>query len=540
MLRPVLPLLVLAGAPVVSAQSNGDATIDIRSTFIEDLRVHGRSGAFPNGVNGCSFQTVICNAGSSEIVWEATMDPDHPFLAFLLARESGGRFEQISDRSYVKHAVFAAQEFGCGGCLPAANGTRLGVGCSDTYSAASNSNQLILGPPDEIDPWQGTWNPFCSHFDRGEPPAAAPQDCDGIRSLTSQPADAIAHVVRVRDADLAVPGAQFWFQLALVVEGELESKRGDNLSSRGFVPSWNGSVWSLAALGNNLHGSVLERWQGASVASSTNGADDGRFYVGVRVTGPDASTGLYHYEYAVHDRDNARGASALRIPLCASARVLALGFSDVDELAGNDWTAAVAGGEIVFSGAANPLRWNSIFNFWFDSDAAPLDAPAVLVQASPGPGAATVSVASRAPLLLPNVHLGPGCALGAPPRLFAIGSPPRATLGNASFGLRSTGNAPGQPCWLRYSLVPGSFALGGCALYLGPGPGHALAAGARAASGAGVVEFGVPVPNDLALEGLSVQFQVLARDPGNGALRSDFELSNGLRVRIGSAIPDCP
>ena len=38
-------------------------------------------------------------------------------------------------------------------------------------------------------------------------------------------------------------------------------------------------------------------------------ASDGRVFVGVRVTGP--VQGRYHYEYAVHNRDNRRGLRSL-------------------------------------------------------------------------------------------------------------------------------------------------------------------------------------------------------------------------------------
>src|SRR6185503_10001222 len=133
---------------------------------------------------------------------------------------------------------------------------------------------------------------------------------------------------------------------------------------------------------------------------------------------------------------------ALRIPICPEARVRNLGFSDIDQDAGNEWTAAVVGNEIVFSGASNPLEWNTIFNFWFDCDAAPLAGALALDQAAPGAGLASVPVTSSAPLGLFNVYLGAGCAFGTPPTLHAVGTPARATLGNATFALRSTGNAP--------------------------------------------------------------------------------------------------
>ena len=42
-----------------------------------------------------------------DVPWLQAMAEDHPFIAFLLVRESNGRLVQISDHSYVKHGFFA-------------------------------------------------------------------------------------------------------------------------------------------------------------------------------------------------------------------------------------------------------------------------------------------------------------------------------------------------------------------------------------------------------------------------------------------------
>jgi hypothetical protein len=62
----------------------------------------------------------------------------------------------------------------------------------------------------------------------------------------------------------------------------------------------------------------------------------------------------------------------------------------------------------------------------------------------------------------------------------------------------------------------------------------------RLTDAAGTVEHPAPVPADVALEGLELSLQALARDPGNGVLRGNLELSEGLRVRIGNALSGCP
>ena len=539
LLLPVLPALLLVGA-THSSQTNTDSEIDLFLAQVTDLTALGRVGQFPNGVTACAMETTACNGGTKPINWKQAMNPDHPFIAFLLARETNGRFEQISDRSYVKHGFFALSGSSCSTCSPT-DGTTLGLGCSDTYATQNNSDNYWLGPPDEIDPWMGRWDPVCSHFDRGEPPVASPGDCNGSRSLTQAQVQALgtlSHRIRVRDSELSVPGSLFWFQGMYIIETEGDAVREDSIGSRKFTAAWTGSSWNLNETGALLHGSILQRWVDASVSSATNGGDDGRLYVGVKVKGP--VDGFYHYEYAVHNRDNARGVGALRIPICPGARVRNFGFSDVDTDAANEWTAAQNGGEIVYSTASNPLKWNSIFNFWFDCDAAPASGSLALDQAAPGPGLAAVSVTSSAPLGLFNVYLGPGCSNGTPSTLHAIGTPPQATLGNATFGLRSTGNPPNRPSYLYFSLTSGTHMVGRCLTYLGPTANDPDFLSSAFSDANGVVIHSIPIASRIELEGLDAYCQMSTFNPGSGKLFKKYDLSDGLLVRVGSALSGCP
>ena len=125
-------------------------------------------------------------------------------------------------------------------------------------------------------------------------------------------------------------------------------------------------------------------------------ADDGRVFVGLSVTGP--VDGFYRYEYTLHNRDNVRGIGALRIPLCPGARVRAAGFRDIDTNAANDWSATASAGELVFASLGAHQPWNTLYNFWFESDAAPGDTTLVLDEGLPGPGAPSVLVSAQAPV----------------------------------------------------------------------------------------------------------------------------------------------
>ncbi len=539
----ILLSFVLASAlpaTVAFAQSNQNPGIDVELFRIRQFQVVGRLGVFPAGKNAISFESTVCNIGSVPIPWMAAMDPDHPFFAFSVAREANGRLEQISDRSYIKHGFAAGNSSTCGNCIlpPGPLGSALGVGCADVYSVSTNAMQMQLAPAEEIDPWLGIWQRTCSHFDRGEPPVPPPNNCDNKRSLTQQQVSqfsSIHHRVVVDDQEFALGGSEFFFQCQFVTAGEPEAVRGDSLGSRRFTATWTGSSWDLNEAGALRLGSVLEQWSGASVSSATNGADDGRVYVAVQVT--EAPGGFYHYEYALHNRDNARGIGALRVPICRRARVRNLGFHDVDDDPTNDWTAAVGATEIVFSTPDAPQRWNTVFNFWFDCDASPISEELVLDAFDPGPGSSVLFVTSSAPTGVFNAYLGQGCSRTTPPSLYATGNPPRAGLGNATFALESAGNAPGAESVLYCALEHASLAFERCTLWIGRSP-HPLSI-ARA-DAEGVAVHPLPIPNDPALEGLAVDFQCASLTGESGAIFRRFDLSDALRVRIGNALSDCP
>lgn len=537
------PLTLLALGASVAAQANANPLIDVRLSQMRELGAMGREGTFPNGMNGVAIETTVCNEGLTEIPWHQPMNVGHPTIAFLVASVRNGRIEQISNRSYLKHGFFALNGRGCGvDCQTPGGpiGEALGIGCSDTYGTANNGDGYYLGAPEEIDPWLGTWNKFCSVFDRGIPPVPAPEDCDGKRSLTHDMVTNLGPVgnrIHISDEDFVL-GGTFAFQAQYIVEGQPDAARDDTLGSRLFSASWNGNKWVLGASSALLPGTILQRWPGASVTSATNGNDDGRVYVGLVVSGP--VDGFYRYEYALHNRDNVRGVGALHIPLCPGARVRAAGFRDLDHDASNDWSAQAGPSELVFSSRGFHQSWNTLYNVWFECDAAPGDTALTLDEGLPGAGAAAFLVPAAAPVELYNRFAGPGCALGTPPSLFATGAPARAELGNASFAVASNGNAPGQLHALYLSTQPGASLFGGCSVWLGSSLASLHLASLVVSDASGRATHAGPIPADPALEGLRFRLQALARDPGNGVLFSNLELSDALEVLVGSVTPGCP
>lgn len=529
--------LVLGSVAV--AQANVIPGLDLRLASMNTLSSLGREGVFPDGVNGVALETTICNTGMVEVEWRPPMNEHHPKIAFMIAALRNGRIEQLSNRSYVKHGFFALNGRACGTCQPASvHGEYLGVGCSDTYVTGNNGSNYYLGPADEVNPWLGTWEPSCSLFDRGYPDVGAPENCDGQRSLTQQSGGLLGPVnsrVQISDEDFIL-GGDLFYQSQYIVEGMAEAGRDDVIGSQPFGASWNGMRWILTPTGALLEGTVLQRWPNATLGSNTNGQDDGRVFVAVEVTGP--VEGFYRYEYALHNRDNARGVGALRVPVCANALVRNVGFRDLDRQPENDWTIEKRAQELVFATGDAPLHWNTIFNYWFESDAAPEETGLTLTAFGPGPGASEFTVASQAPTLLMTRYLGPGCAFDTAPTLYPYGTPALGRLGNSSFGLASSGNEPSQPNTLYVGFGPGTRQFHGCTLWTGANSAVVLSVVMSDASG--VARHPCPIPNLLALEGKAFRAQAVGRDPGNGPLFQDFELSDGLLVRLGNMVSACP
>jgi hypothetical protein len=97
--------------------------------------------------------------------------------------------------------------------------------------------------------------------------------------------------------------------------------------------------------------------------------------------------GSYHYEYAVFNYNSDSAARSFYLALPQNVTVSNVGFKDVtyhsgEPFDGTDWTFSVAGGvakwECTQTFAQNPnanaLRWATMYNFWFDSNAAPTSA----------------------------------------------------------------------------------------------------------------------------------------------------------------------
>jgi len=437
----------------LAAQSNTVSGLDGRLTVIDNLTYYGRRGpSHPNGEIGMAMLNTMCNPGTVNIPWFAPMQPDHPMFGFIIARVHNDKIEQINEWSFCKHAFTSINVNGqCGSCQDPGTGSLMGVDCSDTYGAGNNASRQWLGPPEEIDPWLGEWNPVGSYFDIGDPAQAGyPAPADGTRSLSQSIFDSVDNRVTVDEIDLTTAGASYYYALQLIHKGESLANRGDNNAHRGMNPTFSGGSWSFSNNGEGQqYGSVLDRWVGADVESGHNGSDDGRFYVASKVTA--LGGGNYHYEYAVHNVDNSRAGGTFKLPIDASATASNFTFGDIDNDSANDWSAARVGNEIVFTApSSNPVEWNTIYNFGFDCDFAAGASQCTIDEHRPGPGASFVNVQAKAPsgsTFAVVSSVGTGCGGSVAVCTEAVYEE-SFDLANSSYTLDYNGG--------QYTLVPGA------------------------------------------------------------------------------------
>jgi hypothetical protein len=324
---------------------------------------------------GCAIDTPVCNAGTAPFDWYANPDPRHPFMTFNLYRLMNDRFEQIG-MSWVKHGYGAAQGNACDlGCTPFGDSTRLGVGCSDTYSASLNAQQSLLGPRSEVNAWTGAYSYATSHLSDPDAPPHTP----------------ISHRLQIHDADLDPalnPDAQYFAEV--YVFGHDDANRLNSIAHEPvFITGSPGGTWTFhIGAANTVIGPAIHAWPGAqrTMIACPDGSD-GRCILAAKVT--DNGNGTWHYEYALYNHDLDRAVRSFTVPLRPGITVTNIGFSAVrshDEGFSNaPWVPVRTGGAITWSTGgplapqgSNPLRWNTTYNFRFDADAPPTDSLATL------------------------------------------------------------------------------------------------------------------------------------------------------------------
>jgi hypothetical protein len=341
---------------------------------------------------GLAIGTDSCNNGDQPVDWFALPNTDHPVVPQNLYRMSGGtdnteRFEQIG-QSWMKHTFEALEDSVCGTCNTSGcqTGTHLCPGCSDPYVSSLNGDQNSIG--------SRAWvNPFTGSF-----PSTA-------NNHNGHAHDGVSHRIRVEVSDLNTtqnPGATYFGEAGYISPHEYtwcqshpgECNMFNNYSYRQFSVGGGPTFFNFSAVGSTV------RTQPAIMAWAATGAtvtqyqpdpgNDGIFFVGYKVTGP--NNGVWHYEYAIYNENFDNGIREFVIAVFSGVNISNVGFHAPPQEPGwaNDGTFMNQGysntpwsfaQQTEFIGwscetfaqnqNANAIRWGTLYNFRFDAQAPP-------------------------------------------------------------------------------------------------------------------------------------------------------------------------
>lgn len=369
-----------------------EGPIDVAISAMGSLTIAGRAGTYPNGRNGLTMSTTSCNVGTQNIPWAAPMNVQHPVIAMNLYRMKDGKFEQVG-WSWLKHGFFATNSPGCGTCQSPGTGSLLGPGCSDTYGTGNNSAQFYLGGRDEVNPFTGVWTCTNSYFSNYQ------NDCVDRRN--SLPAlDGAAHRLEVADADMANAGATYVYEAYYINTNETD--KYNQISSRRANITRPGNSFVIQELDSQQTlGPAINRW--GDMRATATPRTEGDVIVAVKVT--DLGGGMYRYDYALYNHDLDRQVREFSVPVPAGATVQNMEFRDIDNNANNQWTASFSDEKVQFttgvfgSSTANPLKYSSVFNFRFDTNAAPSSGKVKMGLFKPG-SSTELLAGVKAPLFL--------------------------------------------------------------------------------------------------------------------------------------------
>jgi hypothetical protein len=395
---------VFVGNASCTAGWQGDCYPDVFVWSLQDATRWGSAVVGGKTIDAFSFGTYSCNQGTTNLLWQQST-PFHPIISQDMFRIMNGRIEHIG-MSWLKNGFFALSNVnaGCGTCPFPTNGTTLGVGCSDPYSAAGeNGTQSRLGPRSNVNAFTGVF-PY---------PATWP----------TNPNATIGRRLQVDEADLNNAGATYWIQGQYITQDDAQAGRGfDNASYRrvtfsaapSFTPSVQGTTvqrtpvifaWQANGLGVGVPDPTV-------IINQANVPGEGRFYVGSRVS--DNGDGTWHYEYVVQNLNSDRSGGSFSVPVPFGATITNVGFHaplyHSNEVFDNTpWiptvdTATLGGSSVRWDPAplpvpnplalqTNALRFATLYNFRFDADVPPAAATAPVTLSLFKPGTPTAVTA---------------------------------------------------------------------------------------------------------------------------------------------------
>ncbi|MEE2938824.1 MAG: hypothetical protein VX460_00435 [Planctomycetota bacterium] len=321
------------------------------------------------GTSSFSIGTTICNTGQAEADWIQS-NSLHPVWSQSIYRLMDGRFEQIG-LGWVTHGVSALQGSLCCDCVPAANGARLGVGCSTESSAPLNGAQTILGPRSDVDAFTGAF-PYPYSLGFGQSGNAAYKRLQ-VPSVHLDP--------------MTNPGALYFGESQVVAADDAGAANSqNNVSHRQMLVLGRlGTGFSMVMTSATVQTEpAIRAWKTIDPTVTLSEAQvpgEGRFLVASNAY--DNGDGTWAYEYAVFNLDSDLSGQALSVDLGINVSVADVGMScpryhSGEAVTDAPWTSSLAGGELTWATDpflqdpdANALRWGTMYSFWFTANTAP-------------------------------------------------------------------------------------------------------------------------------------------------------------------------
>ncbi len=344
-------------------------------------------------ITGFSVGTQSCNIGTAPVLWQQLPSVNHPAIRSAMYRLKDNRFEQIGI-SWVKHGFFATNETLCDSLCsaPGNDGTALYPGCGDPYDSNLNGTRSYLGPSSDINAFTGGMPSQIVHpTTSGQNGRLQVHNTDLDPTLNANARYYVgSHYVTADDAAAGNALNNASYQRGTIVA----APTFPNDSCSGTDP--NRFCFSYADFIHDQE-SPIHAWKAfdpSVVETEAPVPGEGLFTLAAKAT--DLGTGFWRYEYALQNLNSDRSGKGFTVPIAVGSAVTNAGFHDVEYHSGEpfsntDWSISVLSGKIIWSGQdfavnpnANALRWGTLYNFRFDSNAPPGNTTVVLDLFKPG------------------------------------------------------------------------------------------------------------------------------------------------------------
>ncbi|HRV82461.1 MAG TPA: hypothetical protein P5218_13560, partial [Planctomycetota bacterium] len=260
--------------------------------------------------------------------------------------------------------------------------------------------------------------------------------------------------IQIPAAEAADPNSVYIAESVYISEHDQMAGNARNNGSWQEFRFVNGSVSNLQNVGSvHMFDPAIFAWQAehpdvhiAELVNTDEGGPGVNGYIFVASKATDIGQGFYRYDYAVMNFNSNQAVGSFSLP-AVTCDLSNLGFHDVDHHSGSpwentDWTASTTGNAPSWtteSYASNPnanaIRWDMMYNFSFESGAAPA---ASLGSANVGLFAPGVGTSLTADVIVPG-DVCTGCTGGSfTPYCSANGN--SANPAGAAFQINGTPN----------------------------------------------------------------------------------------------------